>query len=114
MRIPVTINGRESQWVRLDTGCASPLQWVTTKVRAEECMRKRAIGLTELSIAQTETILQIGSETFEKVPTGIHDKPIFMGESGLIGNGLLSRFSSITIDARSGRLGLDGPAGVKH
>jgi predicted aspartyl protease len=104
MRVPIAVNGRKPQWVRLDTGCASPLQWVTSNVRAKDCMRKTAIGLTALSIPQTETTVQIGSQTFEEVPTGLHDKPIFQGEAGLLGNGLLSRFSSIIIDAKSGHL----------
>ncbi len=107
MRIPITINSRKSQWVRLDTGCASPLQWVNSKVRPDDCSRKTAIGLAEISIPQIETTVQVGPETFEKVPTGIHERRIFMGEAGLLGNGLLSRFSSITIDTRSRRLILE-------
>jgi hypothetical protein len=63
--------------------------------------------LTELSIPQTQTTVQIGSHEFQNVPTGLHEKPIFHGEAGLLGNGLLSRFSSITIDAKSGRLLLE-------
>src|ERR1041385_1189662 len=104
MRIPITINGRKSQWVRLDTGCVSPLQWVTSTVRPGECSHKTAIGLTALSIPQTETTVQIGLKEFQNIPTGVHEKPIFRGEAGLLGNGLLSRFSRITIDAKSGRL----------
>jgi hypothetical protein len=107
MRIPVTIDGRKSQWLRLDTGCASPLQWVTSKIRLEDCMRKTAIGLTELSIPQTETTVQIGPQQFQHVPTGIHKDPIFQGEGGLLGIGLLSRFSRVTIDAKSVRLILE-------
>jgi hypothetical protein len=104
MRIPISVNRRGAQWVRLDTGCASALQWVTSSVHPEDCSRKAAIGLAEILVPQTETTVQIGSLYFEKVPTGVHEKPIFMGEAGLLGNGLLSRFSSITIDAKSGRL----------
>ena len=48
MRIPVSVNGGTSKWVRLDTGCASALQWVTSKVRQEQCGQKAAIGLAEL------------------------------------------------------------------
>jgi hypothetical protein len=107
MRIPVTINGRKSQWLRLDTGCVSPLQWVTTKIRPEDCIRKTAIGLAERSIPQTETTVQIGPYQFQRVPTGIHEKPIFQGEAGLLGNGVLSRFSRITINAKSGGLILE-------
>jgi len=104
MRVPVSVNGRNDRWVRLDTGCASALQWVSSDVRPEDCMRKPAIGLTELSIPQIESTVRIGSHEFQDVPTGVHAKPIFQGEAGLLGNGLLSRFSSITIDAKSGRL----------
>jgi hypothetical protein len=104
MRLPISVNGRKPQWVRLDTGCASPLQWVTSEVRPQDCSRQPAVALADLSIPQTQTAVQIGPYQFQNVPTGIHEKPIFHGESGLLGNGLLSRFSSITIDTKSGRL----------
>jgi hypothetical protein len=104
MRLPITVNGRKPQWVRLDTGCVSALQWVTSDVRLQDCSRLAAVGLTEVSIPQTQTTVRIGSQEFQNIPTGLHEKPIFHGESGLLGNGLLSRFSSITIDAKSGRL----------
>lgn len=101
MRVPIAINGRKLQWVRLDTGCASALQWVTSSVRPQDCNRKPAIGLTQISIPQTETTVQVGSHQFQRVPTGLHEAPIFQGEAGLLGNGLLCRFSKITIDAKS-------------
>lgn len=105
MRVPITVNGHTRQWVRLDTGCATPLQWVTSDVRPEECSgRRMAIGLAELSIPQTTTAVAIGRYEFESVPTGLHERAIFSGEAGLLGNGLLSRFSSITIDAKAGRI----------
>lgn len=46
----------------------------------------------------------IGEHAFEKVPTGLHQTAIFPGEAGLLGNGLLSRFSTVTIDAKAGRV----------
>ena len=47
----------------------------------------------------------LGELEFEKVPTGLHDAAIFPGEAGLLGKGLLSRFSTVTrIDAKAGRL----------
>jgi hypothetical protein len=101
IRVPVTINGLKSQWVRLDTGCATALQWVTSSVRFEDCNRKPAIGLADISIPQAETTVQVGSHQFSGVPTGLHEKPMFQGEAGLLGNGLLARFSKITIDAQS-------------
>jgi hypothetical protein len=38
------------------------------------------------------------------VPTGLHRKAIFPGESGLLGNGVLAQFGVVTIDAKAGRL----------
>jgi hypothetical protein len=109
-RIAVNVNGGKRQWVRLDTGCATAFQWVTSKERAECRTSNPAVGLAELSIPQTMTGLRIGTYHFDTVPTGLHHKAIFPGESGLLGNGLLARFGVVTIDAKSGRLFL-GRAG---
>ncbi len=106
IRVLISVNGHKSQWVRLDTGCATPLQWVTSDVRPEQCAHRMAIGLVEISIPQTETTVSLGEHEFEKVPTGVHDMAIFPGEAGLLGNGPLSRFSTVTIDAKAGRLRL--------
>ncbi len=103
MRVPINVNGHERQWVRLDTGCATALQWVTSVV-PDQCTHQMAIGLTEISIPQTKTTVGIGEHRFEGVPTGLHERAIFPGEAGLLGNGLLSRFSSVTIDAKAGRV----------
>ena len=104
MRVPISVNGQKRQWVRLDTGCATALQWVASDERPAQWTRQIAIGLAEISIPQTETSVRIGEHEFEKVPTGLHEKAIFPGEAGLLGNGLLSRFSTVTIDACDGRL----------
>jgi len=103
IRIPVTINERKVQFVRLDTGCATALQWVTSNA-PDKCTTQVAIGLSELAIPQTTTTIRLGDFAFNDVPTGLHKKQIFTGESGLLGNGLLSRFSAITIDAKTGQL----------
>ena len=50
------------------------------------------------------TGLRIGPITLDTVPTGLHRKAIFPGESGLLGNGLLAQFGVVTIDAKAGRL----------
>jgi hypothetical protein len=108
MRVKASINGGEPQWLRLDTGCATPLQWATSTVRPEKCSGKVAIALTKLNIPQSRTTVDFGGHTFRDVPTGIHRTAIFPGEAGLLGNGLLFQFSSVTIDARAGRLILEG------
>ena len=104
LRVPVNIDNHKRQWLRVDTGCAAALQWVTSDVPAGQCARKLAIGLSELSIPQTITTITLGNQRIEGVPTGLHRSAIFPGESGLLGNGLLARFGVITIDANSGRL----------
>ena len=103
-RVLVNVNGGKSQWVRVDTGCATAFQWVTSNERADRCTSKLAVGLAELSIPQTMTGLRIGNHHLDTVPTGLHSKAIFPGESGLLGNGLLAQFGIVTIDAKSGRL----------
>lgn len=102
MLVPVTIEGRGQQWVRLDTGCASALQWADAEAHAGGSPRRGAVGLGEVAIAQTTARVGIGSTSFEAVPTGVHPAPIFPGEAGLLGNGLLSRFASVLIDPRAG------------
>jgi hypothetical protein len=107
MCLPISVNGLKRQWVRLDTGCATALQWVTSEVKPEPRARQMAIGLAEVSIPQTKTTLGVRGQEFENVPTGLHEAAIFPGEAGLLGNGLLSRFSSVTINAKAGRVTLE-------
>jgi hypothetical protein len=104
MRVPVSINADKPQWLRLDTGCAAALHWVTTSVDSNLCRPERAIGLTELSLSTTAVMVGLGSQTFEAVAAVVHERPIFAGESGLLGNGLLARFAQVTVDSRGKRL----------
>lgn len=107
--VPVQIESRGPEWVRLDTGCASALQWVVPKgTRTGERDRTVSIGLSEVSIPTTRTRVKLGAQQFESVPTGLHHEPIFPGEAGLLGIDLLSRFECVTIDAKAGRLVLQG------
>lgn len=109
IRVPLRVNGGKQQWVRLDTGCASGLQWVTSEVGSNHFSRLPAIGIATLSIPQTETTVQIGKTEFKGVPTGLHEREIFAGEGGLLGEGLLSRFRVVTIDVSGGLLLLERP-----
>ena len=107
MRVPISVHDRKRRWVRLETGCASALQWVTSDLRRDPSTRRSAIGLAEISIPQTETTVGIGEHEFARVPTGLHETAIFPGEAGLFGNALRSRFSTVPIDAIAGRLILE-------
>ncbi|MDE3067540.1 MAG: aspartyl protease family protein [Verrucomicrobiota bacterium] len=102
--VPVSVNHRKPQWMRLDTGCATALQWVTADPSTPTATAKTAVALTEFSIPQTETTVAMGGIHFERVATGIHRQPIFPGESGLLGNGLLDRFKTVTLDFKARRL----------
>ena len=103
----VAVNDGKPQWLRVDTGCTSALQWVTGGRKTAARHTGVSVGLTELNIPTTTTTVKLGSMTFNSVPTGLHQKPIFSGESGLLGNGLLTRFERVTVDAKAGRLVLD-------
>jgi predicted aspartyl protease len=106
LRVPARINGGAAQWLRLDTGCASSLQWVTPAARAGAHRRQLAVALNGISIPVAQTTVQLGRACFKDVPTGLHDKTIFAGEAGLLGNGILSRFACVTVDANGGWVGL--------
>jgi hypothetical protein len=104
MLVPIQINNSRLQWVRLDTGCASALQWVTASVRPEGCTKRVAVALTSFSVPVTKTTLTLATLRFEGVPTDLQAKEVFPGERGLLGNGLLSRFQTVTIDAKGKRV----------
>lgn len=104
--VPIRVNHGPAQWVRVDTGCASSLQWVTGSTWRFGVARQRAVALAPVSIETTPTTVQLGATSFLEVPTGLHQQPIFPGESGLLGLGLLSRFKSVTIDTEGGRIAL--------
>jgi hypothetical protein len=112
MLVPIQINNSKSQWVRLDTGCASALQWVTASVPPEGCTKRVAVALTSFSVPVTQTTLTLGYVRFIEVPTDVQPKEIFPGEKGLLGNGLLSRFQTITIDAKGKKVMLGQKQGA--
>jgi hypothetical protein len=104
MLVPVGINDSITEWVRLDTGCASAFQWVTGSVRPEQCTRRVAVALSKVSIPVTVIKVTIGTKEFTQVATDVHSEEVFPGEKGILGNGLLSRFSTVTVDARASRV----------
>ena len=103
----ISINGNKPEWLRLDTGCNTSLEWVVGK-RGANAVPQTTIGLHAGSPRSTLTDVMLGTRQVTGVKTGIHSHPMFPGESGLIGNGLLSRFT-VTIDARSRRCVLSVP-----
>ena len=101
---PIRVDESALKWVRLDTGCASPLRWVGSGSNRANRRAEQAVALTRLSIVVSPTRVQFGPDTFQAVPTGFHENEIFPGEAGLLGNGILSRYRSVTVDWKSRRL----------
>ncbi len=104
MEVPVQVDGGEMKFVRLDTGCASALQWVTAGVEPKDCQQRLAVALSRFNVSETKCRVRLGSVEFQSVPTGLHSAEIFTGEAGLLGNDILSRFNTVTIDAKRGQL----------
>jgi hypothetical protein len=100
--VPVRIAGNPVQWMRLDTGCDSALEWVVTGTE-ERPLTGPSIGLSSAPIRCINTSARLGRHCFNDVRAGIHTKQIFAGEDGLIGNGLLSKFC-LTVDERKSRV----------
>lgn len=97
----VSVNGNASEWMRLDTGCNTALEWVVTGNSAKK-LGLTTLGLNPGSVREFHADVQLGSKRIAAVKTGVHTAQMFAGEAGLIGNGLLSRFT-VTIDATKRR-----------
>ena len=97
----VSVNGRAAQWLRLDTGCNTSVEWVARDTRSIG-RNATTIGVNLKMADEILTEIQIGAKRIASVKTGIHGRPFFPGEFGLIGNGLLSHFV-VTIDAANRR-----------
>ncbi len=101
--VPVSVNGSNCKWVRLDTGCAKPLHWVTKELQSQTSTPQVCIGLADVPVPFARESVQIGKERIGSVEVGLHKHEIFVGEAGLLGNGLLSRYL-VTLDAKANRV----------
>lgn len=103
--VRVSVDQNALQWMRLDTGCSSALEWVVTEAKS-----RRATGTSVAtaagSRAHIHTDVLLGSARLSSVKTGVHQQAMFSGEAGLLGNGLLSQFR-VTVDTGKSRLLLD-------
>jgi len=102
--LAASVNRNPTQWFRLDTGCSSSLQWVTGCANSSMHSPETSVALATRTALQSFSSFEAGGIFLDGVPTALRSTPLFGGEAGLIGNGLLSRFSSVVIDVRSGRL----------
>lgn len=101
---PVTVAGNPAQRMRIDTGCDSALEWAVE--RSGSRARGTSIALARPLDRAMRADVQLGSRSVGGVKIGMHDRQIFPGEAGLLGNGLLSTFR-VTVDARARRLILE-------
>ncbi len=91
--LPVSVNGLKAQWTRLDTGCVTALEWGAPFGRDLNSPVRRPMA----------GVVTIGGVRHEGVLIGVHPKPLFHDEAGLLGNEFLSRYR-VTIDAVGMRL----------
>jgi hypothetical protein len=104
IHVPIRVNGGGQRWVRLDTGCASSLHWVEPRKPSRSGSAVTTVAFADAESPGARRSIHLGALRFPDVAVTFHSKETFPGESGLLGNGLLSSFSSVTIDTRSNRL----------
>lgn len=96
--LPVSIAGGAVQWMRLDTGCDSSLEWAPGRGSQSGDARSTSVGLSSGSGQTIYTDVRLGDRSLHAVKTGKHNSQIFPGESGLVGNALLCKFR-VTVDS---------------
>ncbi len=101
--VPVGVNGSKHRWTRLDTGNNDALHWVTGRQTTERGQRGNSVGFLTDSSQMIRASVQLGKKTLESVNVAPHGEVIFPGEAGLLGNGILSRYT-VTIDSRNGQV----------
>jgi predicted aspartyl protease len=98
MLVPVCVDGSKPRWTRLDTGCDVGLLWASGLPRATKATRV-SVGISQANgTGICCATVQLGDERVPDVKIALHGSEIFPGESGLLGNGVLSRYR-VTIDA---------------
>ncbi len=100
--VRLAVNDQPPAWVRVDTGCDSALEWLVAR-HSQPSQTGISIAAGPGSRGRVPTTVQLGALQLAAVPTGLHATPIFPGESGLLGNGLLARFT-VTFDTAKQRL----------
>jgi hypothetical protein len=102
MCVRVGVASHPAEWMRVDTGCSRALEWVAAGAKARG-LAGTSVGLSSGSARQISADVQLGSHLLAAIPVGVHSRQMFRGEAGLLGNGILSKFT-VTIDAAKCRL----------
>jgi hypothetical protein len=95
--VGVGVNGSSPRWTRLDTGCNDSLHWVVPKLARSGTQSSASIGFVTDALDLAPSRVALGTLAVDSVPVALHGRPFFDGEAGLLGNGLLSRFT-VTLD----------------
>ena len=98
----ISVAGQKADWVRVDTGCNAALRWVVTTAKAKK-LAQPSIGVASGTPRSISVDVQLGAVAIPTVKVGLHTQQIFAGEAGLLGNGLLSKFT-VTFDAAKNQL----------
>jgi len=103
--VQVAVNGGGKRWTRLDTGCTDALDWCDGS-----CCGAKGTGKTVALAAWMGSVrpadVTVGTAELKCVPVTLRRRAIFSGEAGLLGNGVLSRYT-VTIDGIGKRLVLE-------
>jgi hypothetical protein len=106
MCVPISVNGSHPRWTRFDTGCNDALHWVIP--RSHDTGRTQGVSLGFLTDTRDQmlTSVRLGRQALEFVETTMHGHELFRGEAGLLGNGILSRYT-VTVDTVNRRMTLE-------
>ncbi len=91
MFVGITADDHSLPRVRLDTGCRRSLCWTPTGGSALPVFWRDGKTM--------KVDVNLGSLIVSAVPSDVYRRPLFAGEDGLLGTGLLSRFDSVWIDS---------------
>jgi hypothetical protein len=97
MCVPVAVNDSTVRWTRFDTGCNDALHWVIPRSAAHGDHNAVSIGFVTDDSDTSLTSVSLGKRSLRTVKTALHGTPLFPGEAGLVGNGILSQFL-VTVD----------------
>jgi hypothetical protein len=106
MCVPIGVNDSTTRWTRLDTGCNDALHWVIPRSAARGDHDAVSIGFVTDDSDTALTSVALGKRDLRLVKTALHGRPIFPGEAGLLGNGVLSQFT-VTVDLPNKRVFLE-------
>jgi len=95
--VPVGVNDSKARWTRLDTGCNDSLHWVIPRPGSHGDHNAVSIGFVTDTSDTSLTSVSLGKRALHPVKTALHSTPLFPGEAGLLGNGILSQFT-VTVD----------------